>query len=200
MTPIAIGILVATIAAFIGLGIFGVVQAVRIPWPSGPRMTRTSVLGIEVVVIDAPGTADGERLLLLDACATATTAIFTAWHTWRPKDASVVEVFPTIGVHFISDLAMDDLQHALFNGTKVAAYLSDASSKFKRVPIAVIRKSLVAELIGTGQPLMHEMLHALLEHFLPEAKGDRDHTHPAWDLVQGAARKTYLDLYAPKNA
>jgi len=157
MTPIAIGILVATIAAFIGLGIFGVVQAVRIPWPSGPRITRTSVLGVEVVVIDAPGTADGERLLLLDACATATTAIFTAWHTWRPKDASIVEVFPTIGVHFITA-------------------------------------------IGTGQPLMHEMLHALLEHFLPEAKGDRDHTHPAWDLVQGAARKTYLDLYAPKNA
>jgi hypothetical protein len=137
---------------------------------------------------------------LLDACATAVTAIFTAWHTWRPNDAGGAEVWPLVGVHFIDDAMMDDLQVALFSGTKVAAYLSDASSKFKRIPLAVIRKSLAGELIGTGQPLMHEMLHALLEHFVPDAKGDRDHTHPAWDLVQGAARSTYLDLYAPKNA
>jgi hypothetical protein len=196
MTSTQVWILVATIVGFIGIGFAGALQMVRIPWPSGPRMTRTSVLGTEVVVIDAPGAGDGEKLLLLDACTTATVAIFTAWRVWRPNDQALA--FPLVGVHFIDDSVMDDIEHALFGGQKIASYLGDASSKLKRVPLAVIRKSLAGEMIGTGQPLMHEMLHALLNHFTPDEPGNKDHTGKAWDLVQGAARATYLDLYAPK--
>lgn len=173
-------------------------------------MLRMAALGNEVMVIDAPG-SDGARLRLLDACATATTSLFTAWRAWRLQDAVgsepafsnaadapvVEEVFSLIGVHFIDDALMDDIQHALFHDEKIAAYLSDASSSFKRIPLAVIRKSLAAEMIETGQPLMHELLHALMQRFLPEAVGQRDHSHVAWELVQGAARATYLELYSP---
>lgn len=197
MTPTQIGILVA-IAGFIAVGIFGFWRAVRIPWPSGARMTRTSALGCRVIVIDAPGT-DGEKLLLLDACTAASVAIFTAWRVWRPNDVDVARPFSEIGVHFIDDSLMDDIGHALFDRQRVRSYLSDASSKSKKIPLAVIRKSLAVEMIGTGQPLMHEMLHALLTHFLPNVAGNKEHTHVAWDFVQGAARTTFLDLYAPKQ-
>jgi hypothetical protein len=199
MTPTQIWVLVATIAGFVAIGVIGVWQAVHIPWPSGARATRKSALGCEVTVIDAPGD-DGQRLLLLDACTTATVAIFTAWHVWRPNDTAAAQVFPTIGVHFIDDTMMDDIEHSLFGGEKIASYLSDASSKFKKIPLAVIRKSLAAEMIGTGQPLMHEMLHALLNNFMPGAPGIHDHTNVAWDVVQNAALTTYRDLYAPKNS
>lgn len=198
MTSTQIAIVVATALTFIGIGVVGVVQMFRVPWPSGARMTRDSALGTELTVIDAPG-SDGERLMLLDACAMATTAIFTAWHVYRPNDAEGATVFPSIGVHFIEDALMDDIQAALFPGKNVASYLSDASTKFKRIPLAVIRKSLADEMIATGQPLMHELVHALLHYFVPDADvGNGDHTHEAWSLVQDAARTTFLDLYAPK--
>lgn len=210
MTSTQIWIFVASLVVLVAIAAFVMWKSWRIPWPSGHRMSRTAALGNEVVVIDAPG-SDGQRLLLLDACVRATTAMFTAWHAWRISAAvgleptfsdavDAVEAFPLIGVHFIDDTVMDDKEHLLFHGEKIAAYLSDASSSCKQVPLAVIRKSLAAEMIATGQPLMHEMLHALLSRYLPSAAGLRDHTHVTWELVQGAARSTYLDLYAPKSA
>lgn len=211
MTPTQLWLVGAIIVALAPLAVFAFWR-MHMPWPAGPRMSRTAALGNKVVVIDAPGT-DGERLLLLDACATATTALFTAWHAWRLKSAVgsepaftnaldatvVVEAFALIGVHFIDDSLMDDVQHALFNGEKIPAYLSGAAPAFRAAPLAVIRKSLAAEMVATGQPLMHEMLHALLNQYLPDAPGQRDHTHIAFDLVQGAACRTFLELYAPKR-
>lgn len=198
MAPVQIAILAAAVLGLIGLSLAAVAQAVRIPWPSGPRMTRDSALGTEVSVINAPG-SDGEKLMLLDACAMATTAIFTAWHVYRPNDMAAANVFKKIGVHFIEDTLMDDVQAALFPGQTVASYLSNASSKFADVPVAVVRKSLVTHVIATGQPVIHELLHALLQHFVPEdLPGNQAHTHEAWTVVQEAARTTYLDLYAPK--
>ena len=197
MSPVQIVILVAAVVGLIGLAAVAIIQAFRIPWPSGPRMTRVSALGTEVSVIDAPG-SDGERLMLLDACTMATTSIFTAWHVYRPNDASASAVFTKFGVHFIEDTLMDDIQAALFPGQTIASYLGNASSRFNEIPLAVVRKSLASHVIATGQPVMHELLHALLAHFVPDAGGNHDHKHEAWVLVQDAARTTYEDLYAPK--
>jgi hypothetical protein len=195
------------VISFAAIALFTTWKALRISWPDGPRMTRTGALGVEVVVIDAPG-SDGQKLLLLDACAMATTSLITAWRTWRvyarePEfiDAlDAAEVFPLIGVHFVDDALMADIQHTFWNGTEISAYLTEASSSFRSVPLVVIRKSRATEMLATGQPFIHETLHALLNRYLPDARGVRDHTHIAWDLVQGAACRTYLDLYAtPKN-
>lgn len=196
---VQIAILVASVVGLIAVGVFIFVQAFRVPWPSGPRMTRVSALGTEVTVINAPG-LDGEKLMLLDACTMASTAIFTAWRVYRPNDMAASAVFTKIGVHFIDDMMMDDIQAALFPGQTVASYLSNASSRFNEIPLAVVRKSVAAEVIATGQPIMHELVHALMAYFVPDASGNHDHTHEAWALVQDAARTTYLDLYAPKVA
>jgi hypothetical protein len=184
-----------TIIGFSVVGVVGWISMRRLSWPKGAQLIRTSVLGVDVIVIDAPGT-DGEKLLLLDACQTATTAIFTAWRSWRPGDIGAETVFPKIGVHFADDALVDDIGAAMF-GTRIAAYLTDVSSAFERVPMAIIRKSLAQEMINTGQPLMHELLHALLNHFVPTLPGNKDHTSPVWDFVQGAAVTTFHDLYAP---
>lgn len=198
MTPIQITILTIAILGLIGAALIAVIQAYRIPWPSGARMTRVSALGTEVSVISAPG-SDGEKLMLLDACTMASTAIFTAWHVYRPNDTAASAVFTKIGVHFVEDAMMDDIQAALFPGQSIASYLGNASSQFNEIPLAVVRKSLVTNVIATGQPVMHELLHALLAHFIPEdLPGNGNHTHEAWTLVQDSARTTYLDLYAPK--
>ena len=194
---VQIAILVAAVLGLIGLVVVAIVQAVRIPWPSGPRMTRDCALGTEITVIDAPG-SDGEKLMLLDACAMATTAIFTAWRVYRPNDMAAAAVFTKVGVHFIEDTLMDDIQASLYPDQQVAGYLASASSKFNQIPIAVVRKSLAPHAIATGQPVMHELLHALLQHFVPDELGGGMHEHEAWVLVQDAARTTYLDLYAPK--
>lgn len=185
----------ACIVTFVIIVMTGVANMRRLSWPKGDQMTRTSVLGVDVIVIDAPGT-DGEKLLLLDACQTATTAIFSSWRSWRPGDVGAETVFPKIGVHFADDELVDQIGAAMF-GQRIAAYLTDVSSAFERVPMAIIRKSLAQEMINTGQPLMHELLHALLNLFLPTAPGNKDHTAPAWDFVQGAAVTTFQDLYAP---
>jgi hypothetical protein len=188
-------VVVATMIGFSVVGVVGWINMRRLSWPKGAQLIRTSVLGVDVIVIDPPG-SDGERLLLLDACQTATTAIFTAWRSWRPGDAGAETVFPRIGVHFADDELVDQIGAAMF-GKRIAAYLTDVSSAFERVPLAIIRKSLAKEMIGTGQPLMHELLHALLNHFTPDASGNKDHTGQAWDFVQNAAVVTFRDLYSP---
>lgn len=192
-----------TAAGFVGVGVFAYFNAIRIPWPKGPRMKRKNALGVELVVINTPG-SDGEKLLLVDACATATTSIFTAWRSWRPFDVGAETVFSLVGVHFVDDAVMDRAGESLLftmvvpkSGQSVSAFLSDASSKCKRVPLVLIRKSLAGEVIKTGQPLIHELLHALLNHFTPNAPGIHDHTALAWELVQAAAVETFKGLYAP---
>lgn len=184
-----------SVAGFIAVFIVGLISMHRLAWPKGEQMIRTSALGVEVVVLNAPGN-DGEKLLLLDACQTATTAIFTAWRVWRADDVGAETVFPKIGVNFIDDKSMDEIGAALF-GKSVAAYLTTVLSSYERVPMAVIRASCANEMIKTGQPLMHEMLHALLDHFTPNTPGIKDHTAPAWSHVLPAAVTTFADLYAP---
>lgn len=185
----------ATLVGFAFIFIVGYVNMRRLSWPKGPQLIRTTALGVDVTVINAPG-SDGEKLLLLDACQTATTAIFSAWRVWRPSDAGAETAFSKIGVNFIDDETMDMIGQTNF-GERIAAYLDTVTSAFERVPCAVIRLSLVHEMIQTGNPLMHELLHAMIEHFIPGAAGNKDHTHIAWDLVQKSALATYHDLYAP---
>jgi len=192
MTVLQWMIVVAVVAFFICAHAFAF-KVVRIQWPLGPRLHRVASVGFELVLIDAPGMRR-DRILLLDACVTATTALFMAWRAWRPNDPTLVGVFPLVGVHFVDDQVMDELQGVLFNGRPTAAYLSHASSTFRQVPLAVIRKSLAGEVIGTGQPVIHEILHALLAYFLPDV---RERTH---DYVMRNAESTYRKLYAPKDS
>jgi hypothetical protein len=193
MTTTQMVILALALATFVGIGVWALWRAVRIPWPSGKRITRKTSMGNEIVVIDASDEA------LIVACANATAAVFTAWSAYLPNAISGAKVFPVIGVHFIDDAMMDDVQATLLGGQRVAAYLSDASSSFKKIPLAVIRKSYAREVIDTGQPLMHEILHALMnDMYSPHVPGMRDHTHPTWEPVQSIAFRTYKDLWGPK--
>lgn len=195
MLTSTIVVLALTFAGFVGVGIAGWIISHRLAWPKGEQMIRVSALGVEVIVINAPG-ADGQRLMLLDACQTATTAIFTAWRAWRPDDVGAETFIKRLGVNFIDEKSMDDIGAALY-GQSVAAYLTNVTSSFESVPLAVIRASCANELIQTGQPLMHELLHALLAHFTPEVPGNHDHTAPAWTFVLPAAVSTFHDLYSP---
>jgi hypothetical protein len=149
-------------------------------------------------VIDAPGT-NGGQAMLIEACAIATVVVFTAWRHWRPDDVAAERVYPIITVHFVDDELMDDLEKTIFHGEKRSAYLSDASSAVQHVPLVVMRKSCARDLIATGQPLIHEVIHALMNYFQPEAQGDMGHANAAWSIVQDAAVASFKVRFAPET-
>jgi hypothetical protein len=52
-------------------------------------------------------------------------------------------------------------------------------------------------MVAEGQPLMRELLNAVLKNFVPDEPGIADGSHRAWDFVLGAAIETYRALYSP---
>lgn len=198
MTPLQITILAVAGAALVALGIYAFISSRMIRWPQGPRATRSTSLGHTVIVINAPFTGD-EQLQLIDACATSTVSLFTAWRSWRIGDAGGETVFPTIAINFISDETMDAYVEFRHPGQNIAAYLDHVSSSVERLPLIVIRESKASLVVNDGQPVIHELLHEMLSHFMPEAQGNNDHTHIVWGLVQGVAVDTFKTLYSPEG-
>jgi hypothetical protein len=186
----------AAFAVMLAFAFVFIAQARVLKWPKGPRATRTTVLGHQVVIINPPG-SDGEKLLLIDACATASVSLFTAWRTWRPNDVGGEVTWPVIGVRFVDDAEMDQFE-SLYSDKMVFAYLDEIESRSVTVPLVVIRKSCASQLISEGQPLMHELLRLMLNHFVPTEPGIASGTHAAWDFVQGAAVETFRSLYSPE--
>ena len=203
MTPAEATILIVGAAVLGALLIFVVIQNRKIRWPKGQRATRTTVLGHQVIVIDAPG-SESEKLLLIDACATASVSLFTAWRTWRPNDVGAETQWPMIGVRFVDDALLNlpgawrVLGRSAALGEKPAFHVLMQSRLGNVIaPLVLVQKSCAQQIVSEGQPLMHELLQVVLNHFVPTEPGVVDGTHRAWDFVLGAAIETYKNLYSP---
>ncbi len=148
----------------------------RYRWPGLEGSRRTSGYeGYEVHVLTSAG---APSIVLQGSCAKAVAATGHGWtltgQTGPHKKIGEVAVW------FRPDVEFDHEPREYLR--KAAAYLDEVPrSVGGHMPLAVIRVSLISLVISEGEPVIHEMLHAL---------DDRDpgHTDPEIWQATGKAR------------
>lgn len=159
--------------------------------PSGRRSAFESD-GRMTTVVAQPGT----ELVLINglavSCGQAVRAAATAWEYTFKKSPDVIS---NVVIYFTTDRYFDQQQYQEIRNA--AAYLVYTGARVGAgVPMAVIRERYAAEVASTGEPVIHEMIHAMLGDF-SEPDKDRDHSNKsAWatfgdDTVQARARKLF---------
>lgn len=109
-------------------------------------------------------------------CATAVAATRLA----VPREAR--EPFDRVCVHFVTNERFEAFPYA--NLVNAAAFLIETGGG-KPIPMAVIRERHLEEVLKTGEPVIHEMLHMALGAYTEPDK-DRDHSHIlAWRANAG---------------
>lgn len=189
----AIVTLVLCILGFVGIAVWAFTLGRKYRWPEGVQRKRKTNKGVEVVVINAPGSSLEKKLDVTDACANAVQACFTAWNRYtntKPGTINAESEIDVVGVLFISDKEMDEWQEKS-PYEKVATYLCFTSRSIgSSAPTAVIRSSLILNVVTKGEPVIHEMIHALL-HRCSNIGFDYDHKDESWIIVGRSARSEY---------
>lgn len=189
MQPHEIGILVGAVGLLLGGLIWIVVGAFQWAWPKGKRITRKrGTRTIHVVFSD--GQVDSA---FADAAAKAVWASAEGWEGARReglvhKDTSEIKE----SVVLLASLEHMDAMAKALGFKTVAGYIDRIGAKrlggvFRgSLPVAVISPRNVAEVGSTGEPVIHEMLHALSRDYSGDAM---DHTNPnIWKGAKGATK------------
>lgn len=192
----AIVTLVLCILGFVGIAVWAFTLGRKYRWPEGVQRKRKTKNGVEVVVINAPGSSLEKKLDVTDACGLAVQACFTAWNRYTmntPGTINAESEIDVVGVSFISDSEMDKWQEKT-KYEKVAAYLCFTSRAIgSSAPTAVVRSSLITNVVSKGEPVIHEMIHALL-HRCSNVGFDYDHKDESWVVVGRSAVSEYTRL------
>ena len=137
----------------------------------------------------------GDLEKISHACALAVWAAGRAWAAVKKSPDDEIE---HVCVYFTDDDLFE--QHRFRELRKAVAFLVYTGANVGAgIPMAVIRASIVPEVLATGEPVIHEMLHALLGQS-SEPDKDRDHSDAAvWAANGGGVQLMARGLYK-KNA
>ena len=154
----------------------------RIPtWPSGERI-KVKYRGTTVhMVVHAPSTflPAGQYQATAEACARAVQMTRIAWLAAQLPHHAV----STICVWFPTDERFD--QWPGIKPTDAAFLAGTGANVGSGIPMVVIRPKYAANIIVKGEPVIHEVTHALLGDY-SEPDKDRDHSHSqAWVANSG---------------
>lgn len=177
----------AALALLVGFGwllIFGR----RDEWPAGKRVTVT-FRGHVADVVWAQGVSVADASV---AVAKAAWAVGRGWKTIR--DENRFGELQRVAAWILPDDAFEvEAAKSHADPTSTQAYLVHVPRRLGQgPPLIVMRASLVTHLIKTGQPAIHELLHAM-----PGLYGDRLHTTAdVWEArdfgtVEGSAAALY---------
>jgi len=155
----------------------------RPTFPKGTRLTesrgRFEVHTVSQYTDNHPNVSLKE---LAHVCALAVWATGTAWT--RKINGEAWEEIKEVCVYFVDD-AYFEAQPWTQIQTAAAFLVNTGASVGAGLPMAVIRASLVNEVLKTGEPVIHEMCHGLLRHYTKPDR-DREHTDPAvWTAPGG---------------
>jgi len=170
MAPEEIIVLSITIATFVAFGIWAITFGRRLRFPKGKRVTIEGGI-VTVHVVGAVGELVAQ---------TAADAVKAAWSAWKQDRGT--PPYNEFCVLFLPDDQYDELDEQW--GRKTAAHLGRVTRAIGTgIPCPVIRMSKSGEVARTGEPVIHEMMHALLQEF--SSKGaNRDHkTEGVWAEV-----------------
>ena len=169
-------------------------------FPKIPKGTRVdeSFGPMRVHVVWHPGGLLGgapNRALVAKACMAAVRVTKQTWKAMEKDDGHILDrilIYFQPGYEF-EQSKLTDIRTAAAYATWSGAHVGSG------IPMAVIRTEYVTKIVRMGEPVIHEMLHVLLDEF-SEIGGDREHSHPrAWlatakhKSVQSAARGRYLE-------
>jgi hypothetical protein len=178
----------AALALLVGIGwllIFGT----RNEWPDGTRVSAT-FRGHSAEVVWARGANVAGADVL--AVAKAAWAVSRAWRIVRGENR--FGDLELVGAWILPDDAFEiEAAKSHADPSAAQAYLVHVRRRLGQgPPLIVMRASLVAHLVETGQPAIHELLHAM-----PGLYGDRLHvTADVWEkpgavTAEGSASSYY---------
>lgn len=191
---IGIVILLITLVAFGALGAYYVWSANRLKLPKGQSITYT-YRGCKVHTVYESGSISNYLYLVSKACEKAVAASLDAWSLTAGDVHSrlrlaAVNSNKEIVIYFVTDQSMDKVNPDAASIQVMAPVYNGTS----HVPMLSIRERYYAEVIKTGEPVIHEMLHAL-------SHGDPEHANlEVWAenqpknkvlTVQNLARQIY---------
>jgi hypothetical protein len=131
---------------------------------------------VEAALAGTPVERGLKALKLAVRSAAAVSAIRSVWTKARHLPADILD---EVAVYYQSSAEFDK------SFPNAAAYLSNTpASVGSGLPMAVVRDTCVLEVQATGEPVIHEMIHALLGEY-SKAGADRGHTDNAWKAVTG---------------
>ena len=185
-------VLLLTLLAFAGMGVWLAFFARRPHFPRGRKYTE-KYLGHEATTVIHPKVGIS-GVGVAKACAVAVWASAASWEenvgrTGATKAIRRVCVYVTNDVYFDAH-PYRDLKNA-------AAFLISARASIgDGIPMAVIREKYVDQILETGEPVIHEMMHALLGVYTEPDK-DRDHSNKSvWTAHRGQVQTRARELYA----
>lgn len=159
MTTPALIITILSVAALVGLTIVPLILAInKIHYPDGDRYTCTVGKGFKVTVVFGLGvTQEYDRKHVTEMCAMAAWSLHGVWQRERRADIKqVVVMFRT------KDTFMSGRYKDLY-ANHAAAYISSCRKGFRKsLPMPVIQEKYIPQVIMRGEPVMHELCHALL--------------------------------------
>ncbi len=188
-TPALVTLVVAcgTLLAFIvylAVGLF----VYRLP--PGDHMVRRRGKYKVHVVFDKSLPFD--RHLFADITAKAVECAGRAWTAARARGEVVDDdsEIHTCVVHWTSSTHMD--AYSARRGRTILGYLTQTQKRtfgINPIPMAVISPNTAADFLRRGEPVIHEMLHALRRDYVGDKEGEHeDHSTP--EVWTRAAEKT----------
>lgn len=181
---IILGVVIVLLVAFAA---FALIKATKQRYPDGSKHTKKwSKYRINVIV--GSRAEVGQRgPLFIDAATKAVIAVITAHKNMKseyPQVSGDSELLKEFNVYLTTEELMIP---------NAAAYIQ----KYDGLPTAVVSDAYVDEVIATGEPVIHEACHALLDDYIGNADDHEDET--VWkafgeNTVQGEANKVYKGL------
>jgi len=200
MAPHEIVILVLGLGAVLAGLAWLIWSAVSIRFPPGQRIELDTEAGtvVHVVLSDDISKVDVNRLASRTAIAVGASA--QAWMQIRSEggvdeDASEID---EVVIWFAPNTHMEALAK-MWGFKRLDGFIGKAKTRafgFRYLPLATISPLVADEVMMTGEPVIHEMMHALLRDYRGGVDG---HTNPnVWTAsggaasVQSLARKLFL--------
>jgi hypothetical protein len=185
-------ILAVTIVVFILMGTWFILTKNKINYPEGKRITCTKYSGHKVDVIFQDCFSIIDREALIQACATAVFVVHKAAGNKAVKSLTEVVVL-------FQPMLFSLLDYGTEFEKRTAAYLGRCGRRLgKSVPMIVVKTKYVAEVIATGEPIIHECCHEILGQVFAKPAGEEHSESYIWakfgdDTVQAQARKYFLE-------
>lgn len=203
MSTEAIIVLSLTGVGFLFLLVWALVWGRKVQWPEGTPLEQETEQGIKVLVFNPVSIPNMPKGLFSVQCCSALSCLFKVWDRsfLSKSNKKSKSNFDVIGIQFIPDEEMDermkkqygdpDILNKSGKSFRVSAYLDQAYRAIgTSPPLIIIAERFADNVVRSGEPIIHEGIHALLGEYKYDF--DHNHDHEAWKILSENSRLEYM--------
>ena len=189
-------ILIVSVTALVAMIVWLLATGFRNRWPEGTRV-EAEYKGHKVTMIIAPRWAPGPGISFEGRALALAKAVWASAEAWRRATDSEARDVSEVAVYIADRATFDALLPTA--GSIGAAFLGRVPRRLGQgPPLISIRAELAEHLFATGEPMLHEMMHALTDQYAAVGDGATHQNPVLWTehadnpgSVQARARALY---------